>query len=98
MSLTSVGCLIDENDVYVNIQEFSDPFLISYDVADEKCWMPFLGIGKRRSFYFPRNVVSTVQNPPLLYEPTPYNFVQDIQKHIEGYIRGKFEQARDAFD
>lgn len=70
ITLRSVGCLIDENDVYLNIQAYTDPFIINYDVNDEKSWSKFLGEGDKRTYFFPNNIITTIQKP-LLYDYTP---------------------------
>ncbi|CAG9318052.1 unnamed protein product [Blepharisma stoltei] len=93
IGLKSVGCLVDENDVYINIQPTSDPYSIDYDVDNPKTWLAFLGNGTKRTYYFPNNVVSTIQEP-ISYEITPQRFVQDIQVEIEDIIRTKFQDAR----
>lgn len=93
IGLKSVGCLIDENDVYINIQPSSEPYSIDYNVDDPKKWTSFLGNGTKRIYYFPNKVVSTIQEP-LIYEVTPARFVQDVQLEIEYIIKNKFQDAR----
>jgi hypothetical protein len=90
--LKSVGCLVDETDVYINIQVSSDPMIISYDTSILKNWTPFLGTGTKRQHFFPHGI-STIQEP-LMYEMTPDRFVKDIQLDIERYIRNEFAEAR----
>lgn len=93
ISLQSVGCLVDSNDIYINIQDSSDPYVIDYDVSNTRYWLPFLGNGRKRSNFFPNDQIATIQLP-IKYELTPSIFVQDLTLEIEDYVRKMFTDAR----
>jgi len=93
IGLKSVGCIFDENDIYINIQQFSDPYSIDFNVQNTKNWMPFLGKGGKRNLYFPGNRITTIQED-IKYEVTPERFVQELQLRIEKMIRTRFEEVR----
>lgn len=40
--MKEIGCIISDTNIYVNIQENSDPGLIEFNLKDESSWMPFL--------------------------------------------------------
>ena len=40
--LTSIGCIIDNENVYINIQKSDNPSEISFDIEDRSKWEPFL--------------------------------------------------------
>ena len=93
--LKSVGCLIDEHDVYINIQESSDPTVISYDLENKKNWLTFLGKsgkGSKRDTFFPRGFTSIQK--PLIYENPPPIFEQNLQLEIEKKLKELFQEAR----
>jgi hypothetical protein len=37
-----VGCIISDNNIYINLQANADPALMEFNLKDESCWMPFL--------------------------------------------------------
>jgi hypothetical protein len=93
ISLKNVGCLVDSNDIYLNMQESADPYVIDYDVTNTKYWLPFLGTGRKRNEFFPTGSIPTIQTP-LKYELTPSDFVQNLTIEIEDYVRKMFTDAR----
>jgi len=92
--LQSIGCLVDEEDIYINIQDVSDPNSIDFDVTNVKKWQPFLGKGPRRDAFFLKDKTITSIQQPLFYEETPVRYAQDMQLQIEDYVRRHFEEAR----
>lgn len=67
--LKSVGCIIGEENIWANVQEYDDPALISFDLSNTKLWCPFITKANFKK-YFPDNKgllkIDTIQ-PPLLY-------------------------------
>ena len=97
IGLKSVGCAIDENDIYINIQKYTDPYVIDFNVNNAKAWMPFLGTSNRRTNFFPNNLITSIQTP-VDYEPTPEAFVYNKQVELEDFIRKQFQDAKIAND
>ena len=93
IGLKSVGCAIDENDVYLNIQKYSDPYVIDFNIDNLKSWLPFLGKSTRRTNFFPNNIVTTIQHP-IEYEHTPEEFLYHKQVEIEDYLRNRFQELK----
>lgn len=40
--LKEVGCLVSDQNIYINIQDSTDPSLLEYNLEDTSCWLPFL--------------------------------------------------------
>jgi coiled-coil and C2 domain-containing protein 2A len=64
--LKQVGCIIGQDNVWANVQEFDDPALISFDLDNEKEWKPFLNKTNRIK-YFTNGVIQPEQSPVLKY-------------------------------
>lgn len=93
IGLKSVGCVFDENDIYFNIQDYSDPYVIDFNIDNPKSWMPFIGNSTRRATFFPNNVITTIQKP-LEYEVSPEVYLTEIQLNLEKHLREKFQEAK----
>lgn len=93
IGLKSVGCVIDENDVYLNIQKYSDPYVIDFNIDNPKSWMPFLGATTRRASFFPNSVINSIQNP-ISYEITPEDYIYNKQIELEKYLRTQFQELK----
>jgi hypothetical protein len=40
--MKEVGCVISDQNVYINIQDTGDPAIMEFNFEDTKCWLPFL--------------------------------------------------------
>ena len=40
--LKSIGCVIDDQNIYVNIQQFDDPSYMDFNIDDPRKWHPFM--------------------------------------------------------
>ena len=93
IGLKSVGCVIDENDVYLNIQSYSDPYVIDFNIDNPKAWMPFLGNSTRKAGFFPNSVIATIQKP-IEYDLTPESYLYNKQLELEEYLRRTFQEFK----
>ncbi|XP_064626685.1 coiled-coil and C2 domain-containing protein 2A-like isoform X3 [Lineus longissimus] len=86
--LQSVGCIVNHENIWANIQEHDAPARMSFDVTDAKCWKPF--------FYsrFLNPGLSSVQPDRLDYQPTERAFVGDLQDKLERTLREKIMEWR----
>jgi coiled-coil and C2 domain-containing protein 2A len=96
IGLKSVGCVFDENDIFFNIQKYSDPYVIDFNIDNPKAWLPFLG-PNRKPIFFPNNVINTVQTP-LEYEITPERFIYEKQIELEKFLQKRFQDAKISSD
>uniref|UniRef100_A0A3Q3N7K7 Coiled-coil and C2 domain containing 2A n=1 Tax=Labrus bergylta TaxID=56723 RepID=A0A3Q3N7K7_9LABR len=82
--LQTVGCLVNaDNQVWFNIQEYTSPMTMSFDIAKAQLWKPFFS----RSFSHPG--LSSVQPEELVYRRTVRAAaveLQDIEKILKERI------------
>jgi hypothetical protein len=69
--------LIDEENIYANIQEFAAPIQVEWDYKNASLWKPFLEPLKLRKM-FPEGV-KTIQGP-LFYEETPSEYAVHLSR------------------
>jgi len=90
--IQEIGCVIDSENVWVNIQTDVSPSHVHFDIENRRNWMPFLG-EKSYKTYFPDSKIETIQ-PELKYEKTPIEFVQRLEKKIQSEIAKRIESER----
>jgi coiled-coil and C2 domain-containing protein 2A len=92
--LKEVGCIVTFDNVYVNVQDFSDPGLIDLDLKDETKWKPFLNdISKQK--YFPKGI-TTIQKD-LFYEDPSVEEADELNDKIFEHLKRNIEISRAAF-
>jgi coiled-coil and C2 domain-containing protein 2A len=87
--LTSVGCVINSQNVWANVQEHSSPGRISFNLSSHKHWSPL--------FSTTMEPLDTVQQGQLVYDATDQVRVQDLQEAIEREIRDHVMSLRSRF-
>ena len=89
--LKSVGAIVTFDNVYVNMQEESDPGLISFDLSNKTFWRPFLSedISKK---YFPEGI-KTVQKQIEYSEPNE-NEAYQLKNAIRDYLKKCIQEER----
>ena len=93
--LKAVGCIISKDNVWANVQEFDDPGLLSFDIDNEKNWLPFL-TNKNRLKHFPGGApIQSEQSEILRYmKPMDKERAEAISNKIQNYITEQFETQR----
>uniref|UniRef100_A0A4W4DTT0 C2 domain-containing protein n=1 Tax=Electrophorus electricus TaxID=8005 RepID=A0A4W4DTT0_ELEEL len=86
--LQAVGCLINTDNVWCNIQVYAAPMRMSFDVTKPKCWKPFF------SRTFPDPGLSSVQPEYLVYRRTDQTAAAELQDRIEKILREKIMDWR----
>ncbi|KAK3518815.1 hypothetical protein QTP70_014874 [Hemibagrus guttatus] len=86
--LQTVGCLINADNVWFNIQTYATPIRMVFDVTKPKCWKPFF------SRAFPDPGLSRVQPEQLLYKRTDKAAAAELQDRIEKVLREKIMEWR----
>nr|XP_057930395.1 coiled-coil and C2 domain-containing protein 2A isoform X2 [Doryrhamphus excisus] len=81
--LQAIGCLVDADNVWFNIQEHVSPMRISFDVTRSKWWKPFF----TRSF--PHPGICSVQPEELVYRRSDKATAAELQDRIEKTLRDK---------
>ncbi|XP_060793645.1 coiled-coil and C2 domain-containing protein 2A isoform X1 [Neoarius graeffei] len=86
--LQTVGCLVNADNVWFNIQTYATPMRMGFDVTKPKCWKPFF------SRAFPDPGLSSVQPEELVYRRTDKAAAAELQDRIEKVLREKIMEWR----
>ncbi|XP_019733890.1 coiled-coil and C2 domain-containing protein 2A isoform X3 [Hippocampus comes] len=86
--LQAVGCLVNADNVWFNIQEHTSPMRISFDVSRANGWRPFF----TRSFAHPG--LSSVQPEELVYRHSDKATAVELQERLEKLLRDKLMEWR----
>ncbi|XP_029282132.1 coiled-coil and C2 domain-containing protein 2A isoform X2 [Cottoperca gobio] len=86
--LQTVGCMVNADNVWLNIQEYTSPMTMSFDTTKAKLWKPFFS----RSFSHPG--LSSVQPEELVYRRTDRAAAAELQDRIEKILKEKMTEWR----
>ncbi|KAF4078510.1 hypothetical protein AMELA_G00199970 [Ameiurus melas] len=86
--LQTVGCLVNADNVWFNIQTYATPMRMGFDVTKPKYWKPFF------SRAFPDPGLSSVQPEELVYRRTDKAATAELQDRIEKVLREKIMEWR----
>ncbi|KAF8782528.1 Coiled-coil and C2 domain-containing protein 2A [Argiope bruennichi] len=75
--LQTVGCLINPDNVWANIQKNNHPSRINFDVTKTGDWKPFF------SRSFPNPGLRSIQPSSLTYSATDSDYVQKLQENLK---------------
>ncbi|XP_058494610.1 coiled-coil and C2 domain-containing protein 2A [Solea solea] len=86
--LQAVGCLVNADNVWFNIQEHASPMTVNFDVTKANLWKPFFS----RVFSHPG--LSSVQPEELVYRRTDRAAAAELQDRIEKILKEKMMEWR----
>ncbi|XP_073678752.1 coiled-coil and C2 domain-containing protein 2A [Garra rufa] len=86
--LQTIGCLINSDNVWLNIQPYAAPVRMTFDVSKPNLWKPFF------SRAFPDPGLSSVQPEGLVYRRTDRAAAVELQDRIEKVLREKIMEWR----
>uniref|UniRef100_A0A3B3TX68 Coiled-coil and C2 domain containing 2A n=1 Tax=Poecilia latipinna TaxID=48699 RepID=A0A3B3TX68_9TELE len=86
--LQTVGCLVNSDNVWFNIQENPSPLHTNFDITKAKMWKPFFS----RSFSHPG--LSSVQPEELAYRQTDKAAAAELQDRVEKILKEKIMEWR----
>uniref|UniRef100_A0A8C4EJ13 Coiled-coil and C2 domain containing 2A n=1 Tax=Dicentrarchus labrax TaxID=13489 RepID=A0A8C4EJ13_DICLA len=86
--LQTVGSLVNADNVWFNIQEYTSPMTMSFDVTKTNLWKPFFS----RTFSHPG--LSSVQPDELVYRRTDKAAAAELQDRIEKILKEKIMEWR----
>ncbi|XP_034566120.1 coiled-coil and C2 domain-containing protein 2A isoform X2 [Notolabrus celidotus] len=86
--LQTVGCLVNADNVWLNIQEYTSPMTMNFDLTKANLWKPFFS----RSFSHPG--LSSVQPEELEYRRTDKAAAAELQDRIEKILKEKIMEWR----
>eukprot|EP00058_Branchiostoma_floridae_P024122 XP_002609612.1 hypothetical protein BRAFLDRAFT_87833 [Branchiostoma floridae] len=79
--MQSVGCLINQDNIWANVQESDSAGRMSFDTTREAQWKPFF------SRSYPNPGLSSIQPDQLVYLPTDKDYVADLQDRSVSHRR-----------
>ncbi|XP_040896220.1 coiled-coil and C2 domain-containing protein 2A isoform X2 [Toxotes jaculatrix] len=86
--LQTVGCLVNADNVWLNVQQYTSPMRISFDITKANLWKPFFS----RSFSHPG--LSSVQPEELVYRRIDKSAAAELQDRIEKILKEKIMEWR----
>ena len=86
--LQRIGCLVDESNIWANVQEFAHPSKVNFDLSKPKLWKPFFD----KNYSNPG--LSSVQLESLKYFPLDSQYAIDLGEKLERTIKEKIMEWR----
>ncbi|KAL6107585.1 cc2d2a [Pungitius sinensis] len=86
--LTVVGCLVNDKNVWLNVQGYTSPMTMSFDTTKANLWKPFF------SQSFPNPGLPSVQPEALVYRRTDKAAAAELQDRIEKILKEKIMEWR----
>lgn len=86
--LQSIGCLVDDTNIYGNIQSEEHPSKLIFNTANIKCWKPFF------SKAYPNPGLASIQSDRLNYIPVDAQFAINLEDRLERLLRDKLMEWR----
>ncbi|XP_035763493.1 coiled-coil and C2 domain-containing protein 2A isoform X1 [Neolamprologus brichardi] len=86
--LQAVGCLVNPDNVWFNIQQYTSPMRVSFDISKAHLWKPFFS----RTFSHPG--LSSIQPEELVYRRTDRAAAAELQDRIERILKEKIMEWR----
>lgn len=95
--LKKIWAIVGPENVWANIQQAEAPVLMRFDLADKKCWAPFLD--QKSTFFRGLKVQDDpkvqVNAPDLKYAPpADRDKVRRLEQSLRKYLISKFEEER----
>ncbi|CAJ0920138.1 unnamed protein product [Ranitomeya imitator] len=87
--LQSVGCIINSDNIWFNVQQYDSPMSISFDTSRPKMWKPFF------SRSYPNPGLASVQLEELLYQRADKAAAMELQDRIEKLLKEKIMESGD---
>ncbi|XP_072333717.1 protein CC2D2B-like [Scyliorhinus torazame] len=86
--IQSADCLINNENIWVNIQKNNLPMSLNFDVTKDYNWKPFFSKSSQP------HVLSSVQPQELIYYSTERSMVDKLQNRIEWALKSKIMDWR----
>ncbi|XP_069126927.1 coiled-coil and C2 domain-containing protein 2A-like isoform X2 [Argopecten irradians] len=88
--LQTVGCLVDAENIYANIQQYDKPSQMRFDIKSTSDWKPFFTRSFARS-------LPSIQPEALRYINSDPNGARDIQEKIENMLKNRIMEWRSRY-
>lgn len=86
--LRSIGCVVSQDNIWANIQEYEEPWKLNYNLDNIKEWKPFFVAGKFEE------TVQCIQEETLMYPCTRLQDGEDLQRDLKNRIKDELRQWR----
>uniref|UniRef100_UPI00398F39FB protein CC2D2B-like n=1 Tax=Pristiophorus japonicus TaxID=55135 RepID=UPI00398F39FB len=86
--MQSADCLINNENIWFNMQKKSLPMSVNFDITKEHNWRPFFSKSSQHQ------LLSTVQPQELIYYSTERSMVDKLQNRIEWALKNKIMEWR----
>ncbi|XP_066919925.1 coiled-coil and C2 domain-containing protein 2A-like [Clytia hemisphaerica] len=86
--LQTVGCLINHENIWANMQSFEEPSKLNFDLSNTKAWKPFF------TKSFPNPGLASIQTDQLEYMAIDNQYALNLQDQIERTLRDRLMEWR----
>ncbi|XP_052775366.1 coiled-coil and C2 domain-containing protein 2A-like isoform X2 [Mya arenaria] len=86
--LRSIGCLVNAENIWANIQPYDKPDQMMYRLSDTSCWEPLFNKSR------PNPGLQSIQPDSLYYYPTDKDYVTELQEKIMHVLKNKIMDWR----
>ena len=87
-TLTNVGVVFNDENVWLNIQKNVAPLLMTWDLYNPKCWRPFFS---QEEFPF---IPHSVTENDVQYDEVQQEFAVDLERDVEESIKQCIQEDR----
>lgn len=88
--LISVGCVINDENIFANVQQYEKPAQMNFDLNNSSHWAPFY------SRKFPNQHLGSIQPETLFYFTAKKNVVE-LQEKLEQHLKNKIMEWRSRY-
>jgi hypothetical protein len=98
--MKKVWCVVGQENVWANVQEFDAPSLIEFDFDNKKLWEPFLTPSIHKAFIGEGTLVQSVGNkvpnaPDVIhFRQKNKTEIELLESNVKKFLAGKFEDER----
>ena len=98
--MKKVWCVVGQENVWANVQEFEAPSLIEFDFDNKKLWEPFLTPSIHKAFIGEGTLVQSVGNkvpnaPDVIhFRQKNKTEIEQLESNVKKFLAGKFEDER----
>ncbi|ESO88285.1 hypothetical protein LOTGIDRAFT_219375 [Lottia gigantea] len=83
-----VGCIMNQDNVWGNIQSYEKPVQMDFNIANTSAWRPIF------SRSYPSPMLGSIQPEMLQYVATDKKHAEDLQERIEQHLKNKIMDWR----
>ncbi|XP_052236209.1 coiled-coil and C2 domain-containing protein 2A-like isoform X5 [Dreissena polymorpha] len=89
--LRSIGCIVNNENIWANIQPYDKPDQMMYSLTETSCWEPLFNNSRRNPG------LQSIQPERLYYLQTDKDFVTELQEKIQHVLKNKVMDWRSRY-